>query len=647
MLLGLKLKHSSALLTILIAGCGDIQQLVNTDRVAGAISRSTMSVDSTSGTSNSSADLSDQTVAANIGSVNTSVGETKDLATSPLRAEQISTTLSTANVSGVSLKNPSTALSIGGCITKSIGLSPIRQDGYRFNFAWPVMLELELGSTQISQCIKLTGVGEGMTIEMHRGSPVSINGAAFISGPQKLTEGDEVRVKFTVPNVPDASVEEYALFGPRQYLGTLKARAANKDRAPEVFQVGPTRNYKQINEVTNLLRAGDTVEVDSGNYAAVEFTRAGTAAAPITIKGVGPTRPVISGSNWTVSFKNSHRIVFENFEVTGGNTVCVRTMAHDIVVKNVFIHDCPRLGVLGADLGNGVNIFDRVEIARTGAIILNEPFHHAMYIATDRDAFPNAILRIQNSYFHDNKGNSIKSRSARNEIYSNWIDVPNHPEAYYALELIGFQEYTVDKALNSDIVGNVLINRNNFGMRFGGDGVGSSKGRIRMANNTIVISKTLNQYDSVIRLSDELDSLYLLNNAFVREDASDVGPTRLFYNGVNKWVSGVAKVSGSNNIFPTKTYWDQNAPLSNTVFNGNLFVNSVFKSQSVLSFDATPASTTNETSMSTAMTTIEAGYEIENPLTTLSSTFSTAPKIEGAPLPYGQPTKSKVNVGAQ
>jgi hypothetical protein len=45
----------------------------------------------------------------------------------------------------------------------------------------------------------------------------------------------------------------------------------NNDRAPQTFQVGSARTYTQLYSVLPLLRAGDTVEIDSGTYGPVAY----------------------------------------------------------------------------------------------------------------------------------------------------------------------------------------------------------------------------------------------------------------------------------------------------------------------------------------------------------------------------------------
>ena len=348
---------------------------------------------------------------------------------------------------------------------------------------------------------------------MQRGSPMSVNGAAFVAGPLRVKDGDEIRAKLKAGSKADYRKQEYLQFGGAGSFGAnvgsrgnLVIRTRNTARPAKVFQVGPTRSYKQVTEIVNELSAGDVVEVDSGAYAPFELMRAGTVLAPITIRGVGATRPIVNGGNWGVSFKYSDNVVLENFEISGASAICLRTMANNVTVRNVYIHNCTRHGVLGADLDNGTNIFDRVEITKSGSIIQGESYNHALYVATDIDSFPDAVLRVQQSFFHNNKGNSIKSRAGRAEIYSNWIDVPDDPDSFYSVELIGYQEYATDTPINADVVGNVLVLRKTYGLRLGGDGTGTSKGRVRMANNTFIVSAPFDQYSPVIRLDQEIDS---------------------------------------------------------------------------------------------------------------------------------------------
>lgn len=65
-----------------------------------------------------------------------------------------------------------------------------------------------------------------------------------------------------------------------------------------VYHIGPARADKTFAAVVGKLNPGDTLYVDgNATYAAVTFTRPGTAAAPIVVQGLAAEgkRPLISG----------------------------------------------------------------------------------------------------------------------------------------------------------------------------------------------------------------------------------------------------------------------------------------------------------------------------------------------------------------
>jgi hypothetical protein len=531
------------------------------------------------------------------------------------------------------------------CGVKDFSLVPGRSDGLRIGFNFRAAAEGVPGSEVVSNCVKLTGVATPVAVQMHRGSPISINGGPFLTGPQNVKEGDEVRVRMKAFVEPDFRNAEWIQYAGNFYTGGYVVRTANADRAPKVLQVGPTRPYKQLTEIVDVVRSGDVVEVDSGTYLPVEFKRAGGAVAPITIRGVGATRPIVNGGKWGVSFKYSDNMVFENFEVTGASEICMRMMANQVTIRNVFIHDCTRMGVLGSDGDNGSNTFDRVEIARTGGVYPGESYHHALYVATDRDQFPDAVLRVEHSYFHDNKGNSIKSRAKRAEIYYNFIDVPNIPDAFYSVELIGYDGSPVDSPINGDVAGNVIVLRKAYGIRLGGDGTGTSKGRVRLSNNTVVVSALFGEYWPVIRLDDEIDSVYLKNNAFVWEQGAST-PSRLFRAGVSKWTSGQPKVFGSNNALPSKVYMDTQAPLIGIKFNSTLVSEGQIRSAVMPSINVTPIAGSVLRTVGQAQSDTPVDYDIPNPLLNLTYIALSSPPSEGSVLRKTLAARPFLGIGA-
>jgi hypothetical protein len=208
----------------------------------------------------------------------------------------------------------------------------------------------------------------------------------------------------------------------------------------ETYRVGPGRTHKNLQAVARILKPGDLVEVD-GNVTypgGVTFTRPGTAADPIVIRGllVDGKRPVISGGTNTVHFRTdvigsgADHYVMEGFEITGGSSRCVFHQSNELTLRDVVVHDCPSYGIKGADWGAGSLTVERSEVFRCGA----KGSEHQIDASADQGNYPDSVFRLQDSYLHDaNGGNNVKSRAARNEIHNNRIE-----GAYYQeLELTG------------------------------------------------------------------------------------------------------------------------------------------------------------------------------------------------------------------
>ena len=312
-----------------------------------------------------------------------------------------------------------------------------------------------------------------------------------------------------------------------------------------VYQVGPGRTYTTLQQVTGLLNPGDVVEVDgNATYPGdLVFTRPGTAAQPITVRGVrvNGQRPVLSGGTNTVTFSTpwpysgpgADHYVFEGFELTGGSFRCLYHQAADLLARDLHVHHCPAHGVLGADEGSGSLTLEYSEIDHCGA----GTNQHQIYMATDEANRPGAVFRLQFSYIHDGQGgNNVKSRAERNEIYYNWIE----GAVYHELELIGPDggDPTLVRE-DSDVVGNVLIKRNTFYViRVGGDGTGETNGRYRFVNNTILAGSS-----AVFRLFDGLESIEMSNNVLHRTD----GPLNVMRSVDAVWSTGSELIAGANN----------------------------------------------------------------------------------------------------
>jgi MYXO-CTERM domain-containing protein len=311
------------------------------------------------------------------------------------------------------------------------------------------------------------------------------------------------------------------------------------------LQVGPTRTYKTLAAVAAVVNPGDVVEVDEGTYAAVTFTRDGTAAAPITIRKAGAMRPVISGGTNTIEIAGDYYVI-EGFDITGGSSRCVFHHSHGNVLRNVVVHDCPKQGILGADQDSGSLLLEYSEVHHCGG----GDRDHQIYMATDEVAHPGAAFRMQFCYVHDaNGGNDVKSRAERNEIYYNWLE----GAFYHELELIGPDPAGAQaswtealKREDSDVVGNVLKKTRDFHfVRIGGDATGQSLGRYRFVNNTFITPYGNN----VFRLFDKLDSVEMHNNVIYGTGATAPRIIRMDPSEMS-WVAG-EQIAGTNNWINT------------------------------------------------------------------------------------------------
>ena len=313
------------------------------------------------------------------------------------------------------------------------------------------------------------------------------------------------------------------------------------------YLVGPGRANRDLQSVAPFLRPGDVVEVDGNAIypGGVVFTEPGTAADPITIRGIliNEQKPVLNGGKntlhfqtaWPYSGPGADHYILEGFDITGGTQRGIFHQAAHLVIRDCVVHDCPAHGILGADEGSGSLTLEGVEVYRCGA----GDTKHQIYVATDEANRPRSLFRMQFCWIHDGLGgNNVKSRAERNEIYYNRIE----GAYYHELELIGPDGQDPRLAReDADVVGNVFQKRNNFYVvRVGGDGTGETNGRYRFVNNTFLCGEA-----AVFRLFDGLESIEMHNNVFRREGA--VGTVDIMRKADAVWAAATARIAGRNN----------------------------------------------------------------------------------------------------
>jgi hypothetical protein len=337
------------------------------------------------------------------------------------------------------------------------------------------------------------------------------------------------------------------------------------------YTVGPPGSGAQYAQLADVfeqrnLAPGDIVSVRGGaSYGGgivVDEDDGGAAGNPVTIRWdrAGGSRPRLQGGAHTIKFAQSHHVVFEGFEVSGGSSTCVFYEANDITVRDAVIHACPAHGILGADRNSGSFTLEYSEIFDAG----EGTNKHPMYIQSDEVAFPQAVFRMRYNYIHGgNGGNLLKSRHQRSEIHYNWFE----GGAYQELELIGpdceTQQPGWDADLvreDADVVGNVIVHTGSWNnvIRAGGDLNGRSQGRVRLVNNTILIDRAAGGA-RVVYVQLGLESLEMHGNAIFHTggaapaivgENTDADTPFCGPQGTQPWTAG-RKVHGTHNWVET------------------------------------------------------------------------------------------------
>jgi hypothetical protein len=413
------------------------------------------------------------------------------------------------------------------------------------------------------------------------------------------------------------------------------------DVCAATYQVGPSRAYTRLQDVTPRLGPGDVVEVDgNATYpSGVVLDIPGTADRRITIRGVrvGGKRPIISGTDRFGFEIDADYITVEGFEITGGITKAgIGQYGHEVRISDCLVHDFPNAdAILGYGTGTGNTTIEYTEVHHTGNTVPTAG-HHQIYMATDEHAHPGSVFRLQYCYIHDAIGNSnVKSRSERNEIYYNWLESPGfHDMDLYGIDPEDNESVTQDtKREDSDVVGNIVVcNPDNSCARIGGDGTGNSKGRFRFVNNTFIQTGS----GDIIRTFQDVETLEMYNNVIYSTTAGRT--TRVLNDDDGSWVHGSRLVIGSNNFILTGA---TNIPtqLTGTVTESTPgFANAA-------AFDFTPATGSpliNAGAMSTP--TVES-YPFANPLFPPRSTppFRTVLLPDSA---TARPSDGAIDIGA-
>lgn len=299
-------------------------------------------------------------------------------------------------------------------------------------------------------------------------------------------------------------------------LGSTFARATT-------FHVGAKRDNASLSSVLPRLRAGDVVEIDPGTYHEINrISAVGTSAAPITIRGVGATRPIFDARDLNTSGEGTiprgafeiagAHIVLEHLEIKNArndeNAAGVRLLHSSCAtIRDCHIHDCD-MGVFGDDLQTAT--IERSEVDHNGSEKF-AGFSHNFYMQG------NAVL-VRDCSIHDATwGQNFKSRAHFNELRRNWIVGSNEGEVGL-VDAPGNTDKPNSNALLADNFIQSRPDRTGNGAKFvlfGTESGAKHDGTLFLWRNTFVAGTNRVQF---ITLSDENASAQIRNNVFIGSD---------------------------------------------------------------------------------------------------------------------------------
>jgi hypothetical protein len=286
--------------------------------------------------------------------------------------------------------------------------------------------------------------------------------------------------------------------------------------ASAAFRVVRTgTNYSTFNAAMTAAINGDTIEIDSGTYVgAGAMATIPAARSNITIRGVGPTRPILD-ANYTSredkgilvvygTFTTVENIDFRHARSGSGNGAGIRQQGNHLTVRHCRFDDCQD-GILGGGAPDSAGyssdlLVEYSEFHECG----NEGYAHGMYISYIRS------FTLQHCWMHRAKGgHEIKSRAGTNYILYNRISNEGGAASYEVNIPNGGTCYIIGNMIEQSMgAGNVTI------IDYLSEGIGiNSDQHLYVVNNTIVNRRTDGHGIFVKNYSTTTDAL-LQNNIF-------------------------------------------------------------------------------------------------------------------------------------
>ncbi len=275
---------------------------------------------------------------------------------------------------------------------------------------------------------------------------------------------------------------------------SLSAGRGNAGAVGRVYTVGSNAQFQTLASLPKLA-PGDTVEIASGTYNEMKLWDShGTENLPITIRGVGPTRPVIDGTGLQLSgvgdvpralfqISGSHTVIeniaFQNGRNNSYNGAGIRVLAcNNTIIKGCKVSRCD-MGMMSDE--NDLLSIEACEFAFNGNPEHFNGYSHNLYLGGRR-------TRIQFCWIHDAIcGMNFKTRGLYTELLYNTVMDSNEGEFSFV-----DGEHTHLPNSNVVMIGNIVRSKpNRTGntqkyIDFGQDMGGARNGILYLFQNTLV-----------------------------------------------------------------------------------------------------------------------------------------------------------------
>lgn len=294
------------------------------------------------------------------------------------------------------------------------------------------------------------------------------------------------------------------------------APASAADRQQHVLRVGPTRALTSIAQASRQARAGDTIEVDSGEY---RGDVAVWTQDNLTLRAVGG-RVRLLAQGAAAESKGIWVVRAANFEVQGfdfeGAAVPSRNGAGIRFDKgSMRVRDCSfKYNEMGLLTGNDPDSVLEVEDSEFAHNQRPDGHNHNLYVGQI------ARLSIQGSYLHHARtGHLLKSRAALNHVLYNRLTDETGGTASYELEFPnGGVAYVI-----GNIVQQNSRTENPHMISFGAEGYKWPANEIYVVNNTLIDDRP--EQGVFLRVTPGATVVQAVNNLLVGRGA--LGPIDL------------------------------------------------------------------------------------------------------------------------